>query len=374
MKTTKLFMTFAVFIGAAAYACAESASTAAAPASSLGASNTRKPLKALVSDVKASADPKERVKRRMQLTEYTPQNAADIQELLDVAESEGKGSDLQRDVLLALKHVKDPSQAPIFIQRMKKKGDPFVRTAAINKLADMKVKDAVPDLMKLVDDFTYEKRKLTDESNVPFAAFYALGEINDERAIPTVLKKLGKMDSQDAQVIAKFGKKVAPQLLDIIRTSNDPAKAREAGNAMGLMTDKELVPEMWRVFHDEKDKAWYTAMNVLLNLADKTTSPTADEVMDNVVASAKTNPKLAGKVLDVARRRKDIPYLIRTFQDSNVPGNLRTAAINFLGEFKAQSAVPALEEALKSTDRSIQMEAAYALKRITGKDYSGEMK
>jgi len=330
------------------------------------------PLKELVDKIKATTDPREKHKLKMQLWGRTPRNVKELNELLDIAEAE-KENDIQRDILKALGDIKDISFGPVFRARIKK-GSIEVRAAAIRKITQLKYRDAVPDLIKLAKDFDYVKEQHKKESVVPFYAFLALGEIGDERAIPTVMGKLGKMGGQDAEVVAKFGKKVVPQLLKILRTSKDEQESNEAGNAMGLINDKELVPEMWQIFKDKNDKARYTALNVLLNTTDSTTSPTADDVMDYVVASAKTNPAMLSNVVDVARRRKDIPYLIKTFQDPTVPHNLRTAAIGFLGEFKAQSAVPALKEALQNSDKEIRMEAAYVLKQITDKDYSRELK
>lgn len=349
-------------------------STPAAPGDK-ATSQTRKSLRALVSDNKAAKDPKERLKARMELLHYAPQNTTEVEDLLDVAEMEERGGDIQRDVLMSLKNLKDQTVGPVFYKRMKKKsGDPYVRAVAIGRLAGLKYKEAVPDMIKLVEDFDYERDKEKETSLVYMAAFFALGEMGDDRAIPAMLQKLGKMESNDAQVIARFGKKVAPQLLEIVRDSKDDNRRHEAGNALGMMKDKELIPDMWKILKDENDKARYAALNILFNTTDKTTLPTADEVMDYIVTSAKTNPAMLTYAVDVARRKQDVPYLIKVFQDSDMPHNLRTAAIMFLGDFKAQSAVPALEELLKDSDREIRMRVNSALMQITGKDYSGGTK
>jgi HEAT repeat protein len=79
--------------------------------------------------------------------------------------------------------------------------------------------------------------------------------------------------------------------------------------------------------------------------------------------------------LGIAKENKDISYIMRVLKDTGADNKLnRWYAIKCLGEIKTQTAVTALEDTLKDSDKEIGLRAANALKRITGKDYSGEIK
>ncbi len=78
-------------------------------------------------------------------------------------------------------------------------------------------------------------------------AVAALAETGDERGIPVLLSKLGKLNSQEAQYIAKYGKKVLPQLVEIIKTSKDEQERSEAGNSINMMKDKNAIPDLWKL-------------------------------------------------------------------------------------------------------------------------------
>lgn len=379
MKILKLFLVVAILTGAAAYARAvEGAGTPAAPGVKV-ASQPRKSLRALVSDNKAAKDPKERLKVRMELLQYTPQNTAEVEDLLDVAETEKRGGDIQRDILMSLKNLKDPTVAPVFYKRMKKKGgDPYVRAIAINHLAALKYKDAVPDLIRVVDDFNYERGKEKEEDHVAMAAFHALGAMRDDRAIPAVMRKLGKVGTYDARVISQFGVKVLPQLLDKAKNSKDKQERESAYNAVNDIEDEKAIPSLWQTLQEEKASRLRSACaGALLSLLTDSTTPTKKQLRDYIFQEAQKDREIFGMgyyAVLLARQNKDVEYLIRVLQDEKSLRNLRTDAIIALGDLKAQEAISVLEETLKNPDREIQMESVSALKKITGKDYSGGTK
>jgi len=380
MKTIKIFLAVAIFTGAAAYASAvEGAGTPAAPGDSKAASQPRKSLRTLVSDAKAVKDPKERLKIQMQILEYAPQNAVEVEDLLDVAEAQERGGDIQRDVLRSLQNLKDPTVGPVFYARMKKKsGDPYVRAIAIGELAGLKYKEAVPDMVKLLDDFNYERDKEKEDVHVGMAAFFALGGMDDDRAIPAVMRKLGKMGEYGPQVISRFGVKVLPQLLDKAKNSRDEQEKEDAYNAVNGIEDEKAIPTLWQTLQQEKSSRLRSACaGALLSLLSDTTTPTKKQLSDHIFQEAQKDKEIFGMgyyAVVLARQNKDVDYLIRVLRDEKSLRNLRTDSIIALGDLKAQSAVPVLEETLKNPDREIQMRSASALKKITGKDYNGGAK
>ncbi|HOX22272.1 MAG TPA: hypothetical protein PLL10_02315 [Elusimicrobiales bacterium] len=366
--------------------CAERIKTSSesVTGSSLGAAGdvqfSTMPLHGLIARGKASKDKNEKERIARVLMHKTPVNASEIEGLLDMVDAGprytiSQKDDLQESAKVSLEKVNDPAQCKLFAKRIRG-GNMQTRGISTALSAKLKCKEAVPDLLKTADEYKTPKQDSDDAREGYWSqqqAVYALGEIGDERAIPVLMKHLGEMDGDESNALARFGKKALPQLLEVVRGVKKgevvDERVRAASAAINGMKDKELVPTMWQIFQNKNDKARYDVLYALLNSADKSTSPTDTEVMNSIVVEAKTNPILQSDAMEVARRKKDVAYLMNTIQDSKAPHNLKTTAIIFLGQFKAQAAVPLLEGLLKNRDKEIKATAAEALKKITGKDY-----
>lgn len=325
------------------------------------------PLDALVKKVKTTADPRARHKVRMQIWNKVPQNTKELNELLDLAEAE-KGNDIQRDILTAVENMKDGSFGPIFHTRLKK-GDIEVRVLAVRKLAQLKYQDAVPDLIELAKDFDYEGDQHKKEAAVYFYAFLALGEIGDERAIPMVMKKLGKMDGEEAPVIAKFGNKVLPQLIDLSKHSKNKQEQDAAYSSINAIKDEMAISTLWQTLQVEKDPRLRGACaGSLLSMLNNSTNPNYNSLRAYLYEEGQKEPKLEYYALVSAFRKKDTSFIITTLKMSKSAN--RVWAMYFLGELNDQSALPVLKELLNDSDSEIRMRAASALRKITSKNDS----
>lgn len=331
------------------------------PKESINGTKPKESMIELIEKTKSSKDATEKSKIISEISRTTPSSKEEVKGLLNLAE-EGKLPDtaLQRSLM----QIKDPAFGIIFVEAIKT-GSFTTKLISIRVLGNLKYKDAVPDLINIV------KTKYSDinEEKLGIAAAFALGEIADERALPVLLDKLGKMYAMEGQIIAKFGNKALPPLLEIIVTSKDDDAKREAYNTIGLIRDKHAIPALWRILREEKDgKLVMATLGALLGTTDKTTEPSYDDVVRYVFDHANTDKILRGKALIIAKEQNNIQFLIDILTKDDDHGR-RTSAIIYLGELKAQLAVPALLEALNDRDREIRYRASVALKQITGRNY-----
>jgi len=373
MKTARIIFSVALVSGVAAYACAaDGASTAATPTGTEAAQLDSAPIKTLLNSGETATDRQGKMKYATAIGHKSPTNQQEVNQLLDFIDAHGKYSDedvIRDSARNSLNKITDPALGPEFAKRVKK-GQFRTRLASIEMVSKLKTKDAVPDLVDMVKGYSKLKEKLEGHDTIlRLEATSALGEIGDERAIPTLLGQLGKMNGRESKALSKFGGKALPKLLEVVSTSKDAEEKKAAGAAISQMTDKALVPQLWKVFRDSNNKAGY-ALDMVSETADDTTSPTSKEVMDYVMQNAGKSSGLQASAIIIANKRKDAAYLIKAFQNTAISQGWRAEAISMLGELKDASAVPALTEALNDPNKEIRFVAALALKRITGKEYS----
>ncbi len=371
MKATRFFLALALLGVAAVCTFAENA-PAASGQNDKGEIDALVPLPFDVLIAKGqTSSVQDKAKFATAIARKTPTSKQDVNSLLDYIESKGKPEeeDILRDSARnTLSRINNPAYGPEFAKRIKT-GKFRTRLISIEMSAKLKAADAVPDLLNMVKGYSKLKEKIEgNETQLRFAAATALGEIGDERGIPVLLEQLGKMGGYESKALSQFGAKAMPQLLARVRSKNGEDK-RAAGEAITLMRDKKATPELWKIVKNTQDPARYSAIYPLLETTDKNTSPTSDEVTDYIINNASQNLQFQAIAISVAQRKKDIPYLIKAFQNQSIDHGQRTAAIIALGELKDVAAVPALEKALEDSDKEIRYLAARALKRITGKEY-----
>ncbi|MBI4801836.1 MAG: HEAT repeat domain-containing protein [Elusimicrobia bacterium] len=321
-------------------------------------------------------DTKERL--AASLAKKTPSNTIEIGEMLDLLDT---NKDMEGDVALrgavkgAMRKIKDPSFAPVFAKKVKR-GGVESRRVAIQKVAEFKYKEAVPDLIDMVkglDDESAIRKMPFDEAYLMLDAFNALGDIGDERAIPIVWKKLGKLNGRDPEVIGKFGQKVLPQLIDATKVSKDDDEKDAAYAAINSIKDKNAIPVLWKTVQTEKDSRLRgVCAGALMGTLTKNTTPTYNSFVEYLNQESRKDEEMEYYALLAAYRRKDVVFIVSVLK---IPDDLnKISAIRFLTELKDLSSVPGLEAALKDPDKEIRYRAAAALKKITGKDYSGGIK
>lgn len=340
------------------------------------------PLTTLIAKVKGTTDVSEKRRYAAAVAAKAPANQKDVDELFTVLEDDSmlfdpKTVPVRNSVVESMRNISNPSLSAGFAKKLKS-SSLSVRWVAVDMVGRLKDKEAVPDLIKLVDGYDNWRKKAQKhgatkmemtEYVIRMAAATSLGDIGDERAIPVLIKHLGKMEGEDEKALALFGQKAFPELLGIIRASKNKEAANAAAGAIRRMKDKSVMEAAWEIAQNNKDAARYAALNMLLDSADNATSPTTDQVMDYVVANATQSYAMQAQAISIAKRRKNVDYLIRAFQNPQVDHGWRTGAIVMLGELKDPAAVPALEAALKDSNSEIRELAAISLKQITGTSY-----
>jgi len=370
MKTIKIFLVTVLIVGVRSYACAlEGASTPAAYSMDLRSSSMT--LHEMIGNLRAGLDSKDKRKVAGYLAAKTPKTTAEVKELFDfIVETDSQndgGNSLSRYAVEALSKTTDASLMGEVSKRVKK-GSLNERRAAIIMAAKFKYKDAVPDLITIVNEDVDKNVKTKSEFNkgyLQLTAFAALGAIGDDRAIPVMLKKLGKMEHSEGPVIAKFGYKVLPQLIEVAKNSKDESEKEEAYNSIAGIKDAASVPMLWQSLQSEKDsKLRGACAGALIGVLNDSTKPDYKTFSAYLYKEGQADSEMEYYALVSAFRKKDVAFMTGSLNTANSSNKIR--AIRFLGELKAQSAIPALEIALKDTNDEVKATAEEALKKITG--------
>ena len=327
-------------------------------------------IKDLIPKAMSEKDSKQKREILSEIIRKTPANKRDIDELFAVMEAikDNPADPLVQAAQSALMNTQDSGLAPDVFKRIKK-GSLSSRSTAIGMVAKLKYKAAVPELIEMVED--YSKKSLTrgTEDALGVSAALALGEIGDDRAIPVLIKKLGKMDGYEAKALSKWGKRALPQILEVARDSKDKDAIGGACNSIALMEDKQVIGELWSILKNENEPVRFVSIVPLLKLTDAYTIPSHKQIEDYLFTLAKKDKRFTGDLISVAQNNGDVDYLARVAQDEDAEHSYRTGAIIAIGELKGVSAVPALKLLLEDDDREIRINAARALERITGSGY-----
>ena len=246
-----------------------------------------------------------------------PGNEAEIEEI--IKESDGDIAVIRKDadryVAIALSdslgNIKNPAFGKMFHKYLKQ-GDHNARFVSVRAIGSLKYQAAVPDLVKIISAYNPETKKIFPQDHmIQVAAINSLGEIGDDEALQGLFPLLRKEDNECyvANTIAKFGRKAFPRLLEICRTSKDKIEKEAACNSIGMMTDKGILPDLWK-FVKEDPSISSKYLTLLLKNSNETTDPSYTEIVDFVRSNASKSPYLKGSLLEVAKDKKDIEYLI----------------------------------------------------------------
>lgn len=349
MKTAKMFLALAVVIGAAAYACAESASTAAAPDTN-DAAVSNMPLDMLISKAKTEGDETTKRKYIKAIARYEPSDDKTLAKLADlVSEGDVKSptSEAAYRSLLNVAHSEKSFSSSI-VKLMDHK-NARVRFAAIVVAGRKKDKAAISGLVKRLDD---------KDSYVASRACQALSEIGDESALPELGARIGKPGGYGI-AIANFG---LPGLQQILKEMGKPNRSKE---------EKIRIAQALGFFHDPKTTGMlkdllksndrYVRLNAIQSLGNMKDASVAEAVKDS--------DSLVRLYVVEAMRKGDSPSvtskLIDVFIGDKSP-EVRIVAAAALGDKKAKDAIPHLKEALQDPNPDIRVSAERALTAIMG--------
>jgi len=348
MKTVKIFGVMALMIGAATYTCAiEGASTATAPGQNMAMPTKvdNLSLDALVLKVKTTKDIQGNRQYIDALYRFKPKSEKDISTLVDLAVADTGKSAVGEGAIHAVENVDfdNKALAPVFVKLLGHQ-TPRVKLAAITVVARTKDKNAVPNLIKRLDDSEYISNR----------AGLALAEIGDESAIPELLKHIGKPGGH-AVALAKFG---APALRAIVDKISDATK-----------TDRTRMTQTIGLFHDPQSQP---ILKGLLKNKDKHVRMNAVQSLGNLhdagaIEAIKDEEPLVRLYAIEALRKVESPEAVSSLievlvHDSN--SEARVLAADVLGEKKSTNAIKYLQEAANDKDGEVRTAAGISLRKM----------
>jgi len=360
-----------------------STNTAVAANSAVSAELAAMPLAKLLKEARKTSDKTEQAKFAAAIAARKPVNTKEAELLFDALDASAgpeERDSVRGAVAGTLGNVTDMALVPVFIKQIKH-GDFLSCGIAIDMVVKLKAKEAVPALIDLVSGKELVHPAVTAVLSEKLAmrqafteglrmqAAEALGDLGDERAIPVLIKKLGKMEGEESKALAKFGIKVLPQLLEIQRDSKNEKAQDAAASAILYMQDKAVLPVMWDILTMKKEGLRLLALRVLLSNCDATTTPSAKEVEAYLIALYKKDSHFLADTIFWAQENKRVDILIGIAQDTTLPVSRRTFAIEALGDIKDDSAVPVLEQLLSDGADDIRYFSRKVLKKLTGKSY-----
>lgn len=195
-----------------------------------------------------------------------------------------------------------------------------------------------------------------------------------EPAIPFLMEAMKKEDGGAcgtvASVLSKMGEPGVTALLQA--AANKWRPLTETVRELGKFNDKRAIPAFLDILDDTslsfdaRAEAGVglsrmgdsTAVLVLLRMLESKESRFYDVARHNVVIAI-------GKIGD-----ERAVYQVIDIMHHDEDGFVRQTAAEALGSIGSRTAVLALEQALEDSDKYVRAAAAWALKQITGKDYS----
>lgn len=316
-----------------------------------------------------------------------PVNKKELSALFDLLNDFGEYDDAQIlcDAVtesLSKTATPDPAMLDIVFNKLRS-GKVASQGAATLLVTRLKSRDAVPYLIDMVNGFMTVKPaavvseaeeavrviRQEKENKVFCLALDAFEAIGDERAIPLLVSLLGKTGDGVGTTLAGFGHKAFAEVLDAALHSSDPKARSEAWDCIGRMRDPEVVPQVWQLMGDGKEKPRKEILAALIQSCDERTKPTLDEFGAYIRAMYAKNREFLPEMLDLAARKKDAATFSAMLQDKDLMQNTRLRLIGYIGALPRDSALPLLETALKDSDEAVRRAAAETMTRITGKKY-----
>lgn len=232
----------------------------------------------------------------------------------------------------------------------------YTRLVLIGGLGKMGDRKAIASLKPfLADDETRQQ------------AAIALGKLGDKDALPLLLPYLkeGVKDVNKWELVEAFvgiGEPSVPHLIKAL-DSNDPKAKEIAIHSLGHVGDKSAVPYLVKLIDEDNPKLTSDIIRALGRLGDKKALPALIGLYNSKKLNLRKEIIFAFSGLPDNSIR---PLLFEVARDKNADLESRSSAIRTLGEIKDEEVIPFLEKLLKSENRMVQLNAAYALCK-TGK-------
>lgn len=239
--------------------------------------------------------------------------------------------------------------------------NPTVRNAVMHVIKEIKPKEAVPHLVKMMKDFN--RLSMTSVINAQNAA-QTLADIGDESALPEMIEQVGKLpDVRDA--VRKYGDKAIPLLLEKIKKTKDEKMLLELNQAFPIDEEskKKALPLYRQVYEDRSypESTRAQARDMLCKYEKG--------FLDNLIKNYEAIDVYEKCVVigHMAKDKNDLDFVVKVLKSKDSKNDvIRYSAVAALSSFGNQNHISLLEEYLKEWDYSTRARAVEGLKRITG--------
>lgn len=249
-------------------------------------------------------------------------NMGDIKKLLKLLEYPDE--DIKVKAYLALNAVPEKEKKKLVqltINLMKKSDTEGTKEFTIGLLGKLKAKEALPELIKLSKDTNFKRR---------YVIFSALGEIQDETAVDSIIDALKDSNTDvkkyAARALIKIGPKAIPRMIERFKTSD-------------LETQGYLIRAFGELRNNQSEDVLISSLNTPNRL-------------DAIWALGKSGTK------------KSLPYIIDLAKSKDYETRIKVCQA--LGDLNQKEAIPILKKALNDKEVLVREWAARSLEVLTG--------
>jgi cyclophilin family peptidyl-prolyl cis-trans isomerase/HEAT repeat protein len=290
--------------------------------------------------------------------------------------------------------LKDPAVALDPLSKMAEfDGDWRVRVNALRALGNFDLSHQDQIIAMLTRSLSHEN------PHIPITALATIGNLSlkesDSPAMKNLfdfMKKISFNKDQDylwqvqaeaSSTLAKLIGSDAAQYINLKSASSRQAEARLLV-ALGTTGSKEIFSTLVSYVDKNDQLLSRSALDGLLELAKA--NPQSQAIIDGTVQAASVGLK-SGDVAIIASgaailgdslcaNSSSADKLLDALDNLHVPGDIEAIQeiCSSLGKLKSHKAIASLEKLLNQPDRSVKLAALDALKSITGREYSAEMR
>lgn len=247
-----------------------------------------------------------------------------------------------RDNALAEKN-KAGQERKTMISNLSTEKRPHIKAGLIEKLGEMRTKEAVPEIIKSLQDV---------DLSVRMQACDALGKIGDKTSVPQLIEKL-KDKRENWSIRVRAGE----SLSKMADSSVFQPLVQTLNNESGIMRKPEDIippPRHQHISLDEYiERAYADTLKKFIEKSEEKKSymHSLQEQMHNTTLNVVFRYRLA-VILGEMGERSSSPVLIECLKKCT-RGEMKTRAAYLLGQLSAKESIPVLKEALSDNYLSL---------------------
>jgi len=274
---------------------------------------------------------------------------------------EDKESAVRYSAVMALKDIADPAAAEALMEDLHSP-DPSARVLTIDALLGLKDARCVPSLIAVLQNDTY--------STVRQRAAFALGYMEDLRAVPVLVEGLRDKDSIvqriAAENLARFDDLRATEaLIAALQDANmEPGIRRTTAHALAKKDDPRVIKVLLSALNDEDPNIRTSVAAALAGRKDVRSIPALTEMLDD--PSTDVQKAAASALSDIMVRTESVDpdalaALVAVARSEDRPDIRRHAVLTLRFLKKEPAALEAIMVALKANEPAVREAALMAL-------------